>query len=189
MDATRRTLLSRVKDRDDSRAWKEFTGLYRALLLRYARACGLSAGEAKSVTADCMATLADHIVSTSYDPCGGGFKLWLAALAQDRIQNMLCRRGQSAGGAATHDKWQGAQSTLDEEFERIWSDEHLRHCLEQLRIEIEFKTFEAFRHIVVDGWSIDRVCERYDLTQPYVYAMKSRLTQRLRRLMYGLLGG
>ena len=99
------------------------------------------------------------------------------------------RKRVGAPNAATGPEAQPpADQEPDEEFERIWNDEHLRHCLEQLRIEVDFKTFEAFRRLALDQWPVERVCQRYDLTPQYVYAMKSRLTQRLRRLMQSLLG-
>ena len=135
-----------------------------------------------------MAALADHVASPEYDPSTGKFKRWLRTLAQRRVQKLLAEVDRRAGGMLNHTERQRAEPTSDEAFERIWNDEHLRHCLEQLRIEVEFKTFEAFRRMVLDQWPIERVCQRYDLTPQYVYAMKSRLTQRLRRLMQGLLG-
>ncbi len=187
MDATRRTLLMRVRNRDDLRAWKEFTGLYRSLLLRYARARGLSVSQAEDVTENCMATLADHIARSEYGPSHGSFKHWLGMLIRVHVQSVLRKHGQEPG-RVTGSERQQPESEPDEEFERIWGDEHLRHCLEPLRIEIEFKTFEAFRRIAFDQWSVKRVCETYDLTPQYVDAMKSRLTQRLRRLMQSVLG-
>lgn len=188
MDATRRTLLARVKDRDDSRAWEEFAGLYRSLLQRYAGVRGLSGSEAEDAAETCMAALGDHVSSLDYDPDGIGFKHWVAALARRCVQNATRERARTSEVATSPETQPPAEPEPDEEFERIWNDEHLRHCLEQLRIEVEFKTFEAFRCLALDGWPVDRVCERYDLTPQYVYAMKSRLTQRLRRLMQSLLG-
>ena len=184
MDATRRTLLTRVRGRGDPRAWKEFVGLYRSLVGRYARARGLSAADAKDVAADCMDALAEHVASPDYDPSGGRFKRWLRGL----VRAALRERAEAASVAPDSERQSHAEPTPDEVFERIWGDEHLRHCLEQLRIEVEFKTFEAFRRLALDQWPVERVCETYDLTPQYVCAMKSRLTQRLRRLMQSLLG-
>jgi hypothetical protein len=82
----------------------------------------------------------------------------------------------------------GGEQRSDDDFERIWTDEHLRHCLEQLRIEVEAVTFEAFRRIVLDTWPVERICMKYQLTPQYVHAMRSRLTERLRRLMRSLIG-
>ena len=188
VDATRRTLLERVKDREDSRSWREFSDLYRLLLVRYASARGLSADEAGKLSEDCMTAIAQYVASPDYDPGHGGFKHWLAALVRRRVQTASRRRGLDSGRAADHEVQGELEPRPDVEFERIWRDEHLRHCLEQLRIEVEFKTFEAFRRLVLDEWPVERVCETYDLTPQYVYAVKSRLTQRLRRLMRGLLG-
>ena len=188
VDTTRLTLLTRVRDRDDSRAWDEFTGLYRRLFLRYAGVCGLSGHEAEDAAEACMAVLADHVSSPDYDAGGIGFKRWMAALARRCVRNATRERARTPDAATSSETQPHVEPEPDEEFERIWNDEHLRHCLEQLRIEIEFKTFEAFRRLALDQWPVERVCQRYDLTPQYVYAMKSRLTQRLRRLMQSLLG-
>ena len=58
-------------------------------------------------------------------------------------------------------------------------EEHLRHCLESLRAEVEPATFSAFRHYVIDQWPIERVCEELSLTPNNVYTIKWRLTEKI----------
>ena len=189
MDATHHTLLTRVKNHGDSGAWHEFSGLYSSLLARYANVRGLTPNQNKEVTTDCMAALAAHVQSPDYDPNPAAFKNWMAAILQRRVRGVLRGCDEIPSAATDPEEQPDAEPTPDEEFEQLWNDEHLRHCLEQLRIEVEFKTFEAFRHVAFEEWPVDRVCRTYNLTPQYVYVMKARLTQRLRRLMQSLLGG
>ena len=188
MDATRQTLLARVKDGSDSQAWKEFAGLYRALLARYIRAAGLPENWVEELTTQCMTALSDHVSSPAYDPSCRAFKRWIWTLVRRRTQDALRTYPDTSGPTPQQGQSLNATPQPDRVFERIWHDEHLRHCLEQLRIEIEPRTFEVFRRIALDEWPVERSCEAYDLSPQYVFAMKSRLTRRLRRLMQSLLG-
>ena len=54
MPATRSSLLSRVRDLDDSDGWVEFDKLYRPLLIEYAQQRGLSFEEAEEIAQQCL---------------------------------------------------------------------------------------------------------------------------------------
>ena len=56
------------------RAWHEFAGIYRPILLRYARACGLRADDAEDIAQECLTLIDQHIGRFEYDKRRGGLK-------------------------------------------------------------------------------------------------------------------
>ncbi len=189
MDTTRPSLLLRIKDRGDQGAWREFDAIYRPLLQRIALARGLGENEAEDIAQQCMATINRHIERFDYDPRRGRFKSWLATMVNNRIRNAL--RDRHEVGARTKDFADLSDhcSSPEEVFDKLWRQEHLRHCLHLIRSEVQTATFEIFIAHVVEGNSTAQVCAAFDVTADQVHAIKSRMTRRVRQRMADLLGG
>ena len=151
MDTTRVSLLLRLKARDNSQAWQEFTAIYRPILLRYARACGLDAHDAEDIAQECLAQVNLSIGRFEYDKRRGGFKRWLRVMVKRRVINRLRKRRECLTESGVFRRPQAREALPEDEFEKIWLDEHLRFCLTKLRDEVEPRTCEAYqRHGA--GW-------------------------------------
>lgn len=188
MDTTRVSLLLRLKADDNSRAWQEFTAIYRPILLRYARACGLDAHDAEDIAQECLAQVNQSIGRFEYDKRRGGFKRWLRVMVKRRVINRLRKRHECQAESGVFRRPQEREGLPEDEFEKIWLDEHLRYCLGRLRDEIEPRTCEAYQRLALDGWSVEKVCRTFDITANNAYVIKSRLTARLRELMVEIIG-
>jgi hypothetical protein len=188
MESVHETLLMRVRRHGDQQAWTEFIGIYRPVLTRYARARGLNEAESECIVATCQTAIRSSIAESEFRIAGDAFKQWLARQAAIIVERIQSGDDSSSSALDANPPVCERSAILDEDFERIWNEEHLRHGLDQLRTEIDFRTFEAFHRIVIDGWSIERVSEHYELTPEYVHAMRSRLTCRLRLLKRSVLG-
>ena len=92
MDTTRKSLLIRVKNRGDSEAWREFDGIYRPMLHRFARQCGVTDADADDVVQQSMAALANHIQKFDYDPRKGRFKGFLKTIAKNNVYKRSRRK-------------------------------------------------------------------------------------------------
>ena len=188
MDTTRVSLLLRLKANADSRVWLEFTAIYRPILMRYARACGLDAHDAEDIAQECLAQVHQSIGRFEYDKRRGGFKRWLRVMVKRRVINRLRKRGECQAESGVFRRPQERESLPEDEFEKIWLDEHVRHCLGKLRDEVEPQTCEAYQRLALDDWSVEKVCQTYGITANNAYVIKSRLTARLRELMAELIG-
>ncbi len=188
MNTTRASLLLRLKARDNSLAWQEFTAIYRPILLRYARACGLDAHDAEDIAQECLAQVNLSIGRFEYDKRRGGFKRWLRVMVKRRVINRLRKRRECLAESGVFRSPQVREELPEDEFEKIWLDEHLRFCLTKLRDEVEPRTCEAYQRLALDGWTVDKVCETFGITANNAYVIKSRLTARLRDLMAEIIG-
>jgi RNA polymerase sigma-70 factor (ECF subfamily) len=135
MQTTRSSLLLRIKDRRDGAAWRQFDGIYRPMLYRFAIARGLADAEAEDVVQFCMAAIQEQIHSFEYDPSKGRFKGWLRTLVNNRIRNMMRDRHERPAESGVFQR-PAEQLTPDEEFDRLWMVEHLKHAMGLVQSEV-----------------------------------------------------
>src|SRR5262249_31800559 len=150
-EITRVSILMRVKDPTDQSAWAAFDAIYRPMLIRYARARGLSDADAEDVVQHCLATLVQHVHSFEYDPAKGRFRSWLRTLVNNQARNQARKKSPRAAESAVLRAAPDPADPPDEVFDRIWMQEHLRHCLDNLRKELRPAEYEAFRGHALDG--------------------------------------
>ncbi len=93
------------------------------------------------------------------------------------------------GGTANFDAAQTREAAPEEVFDSIWLQEHLWHCLRELRDEVEPATYRAFLAYVVEQQPVEQVCAASGLTAQNVYTIKWRLTERVAAKMRELVDG
>ena len=188
MTITKSTIILRLKEDDNSQAWREFEAIYRPLLVRYARECGLDSFEAEDIAQECLTEVYRHINRFVYDKQRGGLKRWLRVMAKRRVINQRRKRRAFQAESGEFDRPQEREVLPEDAFEAIWLSEHLRYCLERIREEVQPQTCEAFQRLALDGWPVEKVCRTYDITPNNAYAIKARLTGRMRTLMAEIIG-
>lgn len=188
MKTTRASLLLRVRDHADAGAWAEFVGLYRPLLMRYARARGLGVEDGEDVAQHCLTAITRKISDFEYDPLKGRFRGWLKKMVNDRVANLLRRRRAINAGSAEFQRPQEREAGPEEVWEKVWLEEHLRFCCDQVNNEVQPHTYEAFRRVAIEQQPVVEVCEALGLTANQVYVAKSRVTRRLQDMMKTIYG-
>ncbi|TWT41968.1 RNA polymerase sigma factor [Phycisphaerae bacterium RAS1] len=182
METTRLSILARVKNVADADAWRQFDSIYRPILTRYARARGLDAADVDDVVQHCMAALVTHVRGFEYDASRGRFRSWLRTIVNNHIRNLWAKRREGQADTAAF-AGVADDNGPDQEFERIWTQEHLRHCLEQVRRELRPEEYDAFHmHVIADA-SVDDTCAKFGLAPNQLYKLKWKVTQRLKEAM------
>ena len=118
----------------------------------------------------------------------GRFKSWLATLVNNRVRTLARRREERQGETRDFLNEQDIEHSPEETFERIWLEEHLLHCLSELRSEVEDKTFRAFQSYVIEQRPLEEVCAALDLQANNLYTIKWRMTERIAAKMKELTG-
>ena len=189
LDTTRASLLIRIRDRADTRAWTEFDKIYRPIVYRFARGQGLDDAAAEDVVQHCFFAINQHVSSFEYDPAKGRFRGWLMRVAGNRIRNM--RRDARELQAETRDfkRAEPEAESPEQLFERVWEEEHLKHCLQLIRTDVAGATFDVFQSYVIEETPLEKVCADHDMTANQVYQIKWRVLRRLRERMKELSDG
>ena len=91
-DATRPSLLVRIRDARDREAWGQFVEVYAPLVYDMARRRGLQDADAADLTQDVLRSVAGAIGRLDYDPRRGTFRSWLFSVAQNTLIDRARRR-------------------------------------------------------------------------------------------------
>jgi len=182
-DKTRSTLLARVKNRSDASAWEEFYSLYAPLLYRYARTQGLNREAAEDIRDECLAIVAKRMPEFRYQRERGGFKGWLRRIVRYRVIDRLRKRKEVQPDTALLSMAEAADDAPDEVWDRVWRQQHLKHCVELVRDEVSYESYAAFCMLLFDERPVEEVCGKLNMNANQVYKAKSRVLQRVRQRM------
>jgi RNA polymerase sigma-70 factor (ECF subfamily) len=183
---TRYSLLIRLREPRDERAWDEFAGIYAPLVYRLARRKGLQDADACDLVQEVFGAVARAFERGEYDPARGSFRGWLFRIARNLAVNHLVRQGRQprgSGDPAVGDLL-AAQPAPDEEsalFETEYRRQLLSWAAEQVRDEFTELTWQAFWQAGVEGRPAREVAESLGTTVGTVYHCKSRVMARLRK--------
>jgi RNA polymerase sigma-70 factor (ECF subfamily) len=188
---TRASLLMRIKDPRDSRAWTEFDAIYRPMLYRFAKSQGMPDADAEDEVQRCMAAIQQIMSDFTYDPRKGRFKGWLRTMINNRCRNgVRTRNSERARLQGRYEmEEQRQEETPEATFDRLWIEEHIKHGLRKLRQEVEEVKCRAFELYVIEERPVKEVCEQLGLTAAQLYKIKWQLTHKLREHLTSLLKG
>jgi RNA polymerase sigma-70 factor (ECF subfamily) len=184
---TRASLLLRLRDPADERAWTEFTEIYGPFIRRLARRRGLQDADADDVVQEVFRTVAAAIERQLYDPERGSFRGWLFRIARNLSVNFLIHQKRHPRGSGDSDirlllEAQPAPSPQDSaEFETEYQRQLLSWAAEQVRSEFTELTWSAFWQTGVEGRPARDVAAALGSTVGTVYHCKSRVMARLRQ--------
>jgi RNA polymerase sigma-70 factor (ECF subfamily) len=189
MDATpttRPSLLVRLRDPRDERAWEEFLGIYAPLVHRLARRKGLQDADAADLTQEVFRAVATAIERGDYDPGRGSFRGWLFRIARNLVVNHLVRQARhprGSGDTAVRDLLEAQPAPDDESalFEAEYRKQLLTWAAEQVQGEFSELTWQAFWQAGVEGKPAREVALALGTTVGTVYHCKSRVMARLRK--------
>ena len=183
---TRRSLLLRIRDTQDARAWTEFVAIYEPLVYRVARKRGFQHADALELTQEVLLAVSKSIDRWNADPACGSFRGWLFRVARNLMINLLVkqRRHPQAVGNTDFQRLlaQVADPAPDESavFDLEYRRGVFRWAAEQVKAEFRPATWQAFWKTCVDGLAVKDVAQELSLSVGAIYVARSRVMARLR---------
>jgi RNA polymerase sigma factor (sigma-70 family) len=177
---TRASLLLRVRDPEDQRAWAEFVARYGPYILtwsqRYYRA------EAEDVTQEVLSKLVPAMTKFDYKPGPGKFRAWLKQVIHNLACTMKRRKREHATGGADYCLLDDKEATTDlmttlaGEF-----DLELKEMAEErVRQRVESATWEAYVQTTRHGRKAAEVARELGLKVGALYQAKSSVIDKIR---------
>jgi RNA polymerase sigma-70 factor (ECF subfamily) len=184
---THSSLLIRLRNPGDERAWSEFTEIYGPLIYQLARRRGLQDSDAQDLGQEVFRAVARAIDRYDPDLKTGSFRAWLARIAGNLIINLLIaqrRHPRGTGDTNIHRLIEEQPEASVEEaaqFEAEYRRRLLRWAAEQVRTTFSEPAWQAFWQTGVEGRPPKEVARDLGMSLGTVYQYKSRVVTRIRR--------
>jgi RNA polymerase sigma factor (sigma-70 family) len=191
--ATRRSLLSRLKQSNAQESWREFFDTYWRLIYSTALNAGLTDSEAQEVVQETVLTVVKKITSFRYDPAVGSFKGWLLTIVRWRIGDQFRKRPQQiqtpsprhateTSGTATLERIADPGAiNLDVLWEEEWQRTLFAVALSRVKRKANARHYQMFDLYAVKCWSVDKVAQTLGVSTAQVRLAKHRVTALMRR--------
>ena len=191
-DATRPSLLVRIRDPRDREAWEQFVEIYAPLVYRMARRRGLQDADAADLTQDVLRSVSGAVGRLDYDRARGTFRSWLYTVTRNALNTFFDaqRRAPRGSGDSAVQDWLEDRPAEDEEsaaWDREYQQRVLAYAAEQVRPSFEESTWQAFWQTAVEGVPGKEVAQRLGMTVGAVYIAKSRVLGRIKEHVHQLL--
>ena len=185
---TRRSLLSRLRDLEDTDSWRTFFDNYWRLIYNVARKSGLGEDVAQEVVQETVIAVARKIPAFRYDPTKGSFKQWLLLITRRRIQDQLRRQYRSLRASDIHhDAEELPSSTLtpdaqvDAAWETEWRENLFQAALAKVRHQVNPKHYQVFDCCVLQNLGASDVARMLGLSTAQIYLIKHRMSLAIKR--------
>jgi RNA polymerase sigma-70 factor (ECF subfamily) len=186
MDQTRSTLLSRVRNPSDARAWGEFVALYQPLLTAYVRKRGLSEEDTRDVVQDIFARLVKSLPDFELARHRGRFRTWLWQVCRSALCDWARRRRRQS---RAEDGWlkqlgsspQSQRNDSDVEWVRMHRRRIVSYALERVKARSQPTTWACFERHLLKRKSSAQVARDLGLSVNAVNINSSRILDRIRR--------
>jgi RNA polymerase sigma-70 factor (ECF subfamily) len=188
---TQPSLLVRIRDPRNARAWSQFTEIYAPLIYGFLRKQGLQDADAADVAQDALRTVAQSIGQWNYDPQRGKFRGWLLSVVQSRLADYLRRqqRHQASLRAAAelaHDF--ASNGACSAEWHCDCERQLFHAAAGQVRGDFSPASWQAFWQAAIEGKPATEIAAALGITPAAVYLAKARVMARIRQQLELLTG-
>lgn len=187
---TRASLLLRLPDAADARAWDDFAAVYAPLVYRLARRQGLQPADSDDLVQEVLTTVAHSVESWLARGDRGPFRAWLLRIARNQAINVLTRHKnkETAGNSALSRCLNEIPAKNDcsedhSEFDLEYRRQLFQWAADCVREEVTHRTWQAFWQSTIEEQPIPVVAERLEMTIGNVYVARSRVMARLKELV------
>ncbi len=182
---TRYSLIGQLHDLQNVDAWNEFASIYQPLIFRICRQRGLQHADATDVTQNVMTRVAKAIDQFDGHQDGATFRGWLYRVTRNMVIDFFRQsENRNTAGAKT-----GILELLEQEPSEAESKEFRAEfqrqifsiVANQVRNEVQPKTWQAFWRTEMDHQPAAKVATELNMNAGAVYVARSRVIARLRK--------
>jgi RNA polymerase sigma factor (sigma-70 family) len=188
---TRKTLVGRLKDVEDSESWRDFFETYWKLIYAFAIKSGCSETEAEEVVQETIISVSRKMPEFKYDPAVCSFKGWLMHVANWRVIDQLRKRNHNlidlAGesGESSTALIERIPDPLAPEVERLWSNEWKQNLLdaaiERVKRRCNPEHYQMFYLAAVKRLPVPKITKMLGVNRSQIYLAKHRVAALVKK--------
>lgn len=175
---TRHTLIASLQQDSRASAWELFVDVYGPLLYRTCRRRNLQDADAKDVVQNVLLAVRSYI--KTFDARRGRFRAWLGTIIHREIQ---CQRRRNLRAGVPLESV--TAQLCHESHDAVWVEEFqisiMHSTCQRIRPYFEPETWQAFVWLWQEDLKPAEVAARLNKPVEWVYRIKYRVLQRLRR--------
>jgi RNA polymerase sigma factor (sigma-70 family) len=195
--ATRRSLLTRLKNWDDGESWREFFQTYWKLIYSVGLKSGLTESEAEEVVQETVITVARTMDRYRYEPEKCRFKTWLMRLTRMRIVDQFRKRGPDfasrplRGETASGESWEEQIPDPTTPFvETLWDEEWHKNlidaAMDRVKRRVKPEHYQIFYLSAVKELRAPQVAKTLGISTAQVYLVKHRVAALVKKEVQNL---
>ena len=192
MVSTSVSLLERLSDSNDARAWGRLTELYSPLIRNWLGRHQVSPSDAEDLVQDVLLIVVRRFPEFEHSRRTGAFRAWLRTITVNCCRDHWRRKRirPITPGGGDFDGYLDQIADSANPLSKEWDREHdlfiTRRLMELIRTDFEANTWEAFRRVTLAGEPASAVAADLGMTANAVFIAKSRVLSRLRQEAAGL---
>ena len=176
---TNPSLLLRLRDVQDRKAWALFVEVYGPLIISYCQRKQLQDSDAADVSQEVLKSLCKSLRGFEYQPERGRFRDWLGKVTHREILQFWKRQRRMVSTESTEQ-----EACLSVEDSRNWDhhfhSELLQTAVQRIRREFEEDTWGIFVQLWFEEKPPGEVAAAFGTSVGSAYVAKSRVLKRLR---------
>jgi RNA polymerase sigma factor (sigma-70 family) len=185
LDATRESLLARIKDHADHEGWQQFFDTYGGVIHALARKAGLSDNEADDVLQETLLSVAAEMPNFRYDRNRGSFKGWLFLVTRRRIADLIRKRVRherhhTESGGPLEELADVTSGPLDAIWEEEWRLNQLQLAVDRVKRRVSPRQWQMFDLAALQAWPTDRIIALLGVNRAQLYMAKMRIGRLLK---------
>jgi RNA polymerase sigma factor (sigma-70 family) len=185
LEATRQSLLTRLKDHADHEGWQRFFNLYGGVIHGLALKAGLNATEAEEALQETLVSVAREMPGFRYDSAKGSFKGWLFQIARRRVADQFRKRERQqrhelipASDIAEYAD--PASESLGQAWEEEWRRNLVQLAMERVKTKVSPGQWQMFDLATLQEWPTDRICTLLGVNAAQLYMARMRVGRMLK---------
>jgi len=181
--ATRRTLIMRIQDQYDEKAWEEFAEIYSRYIYAIIRRMNVSQDDANDIIQKVMLNLWKRLPQLDPDQIKR-FRSYIAATTQNTVKNFIrekisrFEREQKSVPQTDQEYFDAIRlPEVDEIAEREWAIFMTNLAFSNLESKYSEDSMEVLR-MTIDGIKAEDIADKMELPIKQVYNLRTRMKDR-----------
>lgn len=177
---TRKSLILRARNADDSKAWEEFVRYYERFIFHVLHRMNVSTSDFDDLAQKVLIKLWQSL--SSYDPDKARFRTWLSAVVRNAVYDQFVetqrrRKLVQQEQEVLHRLEQEHASEIEQLIEREWADYVTSLAMERIEKLFSNEAVKSFT-MGLDGVGAKEIAAELNLSPDSVYTLKSRVKAR-----------
>ena len=191
-DATRSSLVRRLRNWEDHSGWQVFFDRYWKLIYAVALKAGLTDAEAQDVVLETVVAVAKQMREDRYDRTKSSFKNWLCLITRRRIVDHFRRRTKwtrqpltSTDDTSRTDTAARVPDPGSLELDAVWDEEWRKNladaAIERVKELVSPKQFQIFDLSVLKDLPVREVTKLLKVNAAQVYLARHRVSTLVKK--------